>query len=97
LVDDSSQVVEVICEAFASRHVGLPEARQIWRYQAKSIREERYQISEHVTGAWESMQEEQSGCFLLTRFAIEDLDSTNIYRAVSNDSSDNRSILPFLR
>src|SRR5258707_13984463 len=79
-----------------SWHVGLPEARQIGRYEAKSISEKRYQISEHVTCVWKAVQQEQCRCITLARFSIENLDSTDIHRAISDDRLGNKSALSVL-
>jgi len=79
-----------------SWHVGLPEARQIGRYEAKSISEKRYQISEHVTCAWKALQQEQFRCITPARFSIENLDSTNICRAISDARLGNKSALSVL-
>jgi hypothetical protein len=56
----------------------LPEARQIWRDDVKSVREKRDQIPEHVTRGRKAVQEKESGGAWRTRFSIEDFHSVNI-------------------
>jgi hypothetical protein len=54
-------------------------------------------MNQNCPDASDHMQEEQRGRFLLAHLPIENFDSANIYRAVSNDGSDGRSVMPFWR
>jgi hypothetical protein len=81
-LDHARDVVERVAEFFSRRHVGLTEPRKVWRDNMKSVGEPRDQVSEHVAGTWEAVQQQQPRRIGWPRLAIENLETIDIGRAV---------------
>src|SRR6266436_4465520 len=74
-IDDIRNILERVRKGVARRHVGLPKARQVGSDEAKSVRELRDEITEHVAGGRKAMQQQDRWRVLRPRFPIEDLDA----------------------
>src|SRR5262249_39288693 len=83
-VDHAGDVVERVTEFFPRRHVGLTEPGKVRRDHMKSVSKKRDQVAEHVTRAGKAMQEQQLGGAGRSRFAIEQLETVDIGRAISD-------------
>jgi hypothetical protein len=66
----------------AGRHVRLTKTGQVRRHKVKALGKERDQITEHVAGAWEAMQQKERGSIGPTGFSIEYLEAVDFGRAV---------------
>src|SRR5262245_33409169 len=82
--DHAGDVVERVSEFFSRRHVGLTEPRKVRRDHMKSIGEQWDQITKHVTGARKAVQQQQLRRACWSRFAIKDLETVDISRAISH-------------
>src|SRR5215813_11675925 len=56
-VDHAGNVLECVSEFFSRRHVGLAEPRKVRRDHKKFVGEQRDQITKHVTGTREAVQQ----------------------------------------
>src|SRR5262245_22067 len=83
-LDDASDVVERVAEFFVRRHIGLTEAGKVRRDRQKSVGEQRDQITKPVARAREAVQQQQLRCVGWSRFTIEDLETVDIGRAISD-------------
>src|SRR5215831_12217201 len=88
-VNHAGNVVECVSEFFSRRHVGLTKPRKVRRDHKKSVGEQRNQIAKHVARAREAVQQQQLRCIGWPRFTIEDLETVNIGRAVSQMHHEN--------
>src|SRR5262245_41510178 len=73
--DHAGNVVECVSELFSRRHVGLTEPGKVRCNDVKSVSKKRDQVTEHVTRAGESVQEQEIGRAGRSRFAIEELET----------------------
>jgi hypothetical protein len=83
-VDHVGNVVECVSEFFPRRHVGLTEPGKVRRDHMKSIGEQRDQVTKHVARAREAVQQQQLRRAGWPRFAIKDLETIDIGRAISH-------------
>src|SRR5262249_6068456 len=81
-VDDARDVVEGIAECLTRRHVGLTKSGKVRRNDRKSVGKERDQIPEHVARAREAMQQQELWRMRGPCFAIENLETVDIGRAI---------------
>ena len=88
-LDDVGDVVERVAEFIVRRHIGLTEAGKVRRDHKKSAGEQRDQITKHVARAREAVQQQQLRCVGWPRFTIEDLETVDIGRAISDRHHEN--------
>src|SRR5262249_20400613 len=88
-VDHAGNVVECVSEFFSRRHVGLAEPRKVRRDHKESVCEQRDQVTKHVACGWEAVQQQQLWRIGLPGFAIENLKTVDIGRAVSDRHYEN--------
>ena len=84
-VDHVGNAVECVSEFFSLRHVGLTEPGKVRRDHEESIGEQRDQITKHVARARETVQQQQLRRIGWPRFTIEDLETVDIGRAISDN------------
>lgn len=53
-----------------------------------TARQQRDQVAEHVTGRWETMQQEEHRCIGGTCIAVEDVDLTDCEAAIMDGGHD---------
>src|SRR5262245_13784256 len=81
-VDHTGNVIERVTEVFSRRHIGLTEPGKVRRDDMKPVSEERDQVTEHVAGAREAVQQQELRRLGRPRLAIEHLEAIDISRAV---------------
>src|SRR5262245_10667701 len=88
-VDHAGDVVERVAELISWRHVGLTKARKVRSDDMKFVGEQRDQITKHVACARKAVQQQQLRRVGWPRFTIEDLETVDIGRAISDRHHEN--------
>src|SRR5258708_3710070 len=86
--DDLSEAIDRLRDpvksAASAGHVGLAEARQVWRDDVETVGQERDKVPEHVARAREAVKQQQLRRIRRARLAIEDAEAVQVGGAIAD-------------